>query len=329
MLKHLQFVLFCVVSLLILTSSSAFVQAKVVDPTESLVEPIATESTGRSLLIEEVTTTWCPTCAEIDPYLMGVADSHGSRIAMVAYHPSDGVDGFQPPAAQHRINRLGIIHGDAIPSPTFFVEGKNPRSGIEAWVDVQRDILDLELTRQTTSKLQFEVSQIGDEITARMLSFQPSNGELNETQLTFLVIEHQKVVPDGISNPGEMHRDRVLIGTAECRLNTSAIAVSVGLLRAESSLGCDQDFEITFTAKTEYSILLIHENTEDAISNHNASLGTYGAVEFAYRSRDISQSWSSTHLILLLAAGAGVAAILPRKDQDAAKKVPMSREAEE
>ena len=113
------------------------------------------------------------------------------------------------------------------------------------------------------------------------------------------------------------------------RENTSAIAVSVGLLRAESSLGCDQDFEITFTAKTEYSILLIHENTEDAISNHNASLGTYGAVEFAYRSRDISQSWSPTHLILLLAAGAGVAAILPRKDQDATKKVPMSREAEE
>lgn len=329
MLKHLQFHLFCVISLLILTSSSGFVQAKVVEPSETLLEPIATESTGRSLLIEEVTTTWCPTCAEIDPYLMGVADSHGSRIAMVAYHPSDGLDGFQPPAAQHRINRLGIIHGDSIPSPTFFVEGKNPRSGTEAWVDVQRDILDLELTRQSTSTLRFDVVQNGDEITARMLAFVPSNGELNKTQLTFLVIEHQKVVPDGITNPGEMHRDRVLVATAECRLNTSTIEVSVGLLRTQAPLSCEQDFEITFTAKEEFSILLVHENTEDAITNHNASLGTYGAVEFAYRSRDIPESWSPTPLILLLATAAGVAAILPRKDKGKDKSALMFLEAEE
>ena len=329
MLKHFKFHLFCVISLLILTSSSGFVHAKVVDPSETLLEPIATESTGRSLLIEEVTTTWCPTCAEIDPYLMGVADSHGSRIAMVAYHPSDGLDGFQPPAAQHRINRLGIIHGDSIPSPTFFVEGKNPRSGTEAWVDVQRDILDLELTRQSTSTLRFEVIQNGDEITARMLAFLPSNGELNETQLTFLVIEHQKVVPDGITNPGEVHRDRVLVATAECRLNTSTIEVSFGLLRTQAPLGCEQDFEITFSAKAEFSILLIHENTEDAITNHNASLGTYGTVEFAYRSRDIPESWSPTQLILLLAAGAGIVAILPRKDKGKDKSALMLLETEE
>ncbi len=309
-------ILFCVTLLLLLTSSSALVQAKIVDPSETLIEPISTESTGRSLLIEEITTTWCPTCADIDPYLMGVADSHGSRIAMVAYHPSDGIDGFQPPAAQHRINRLGIIHGDSIPSPTFFVEGKNPRSGTEAWTDVQRDILDLELTRQTTSLLQFEVTQDGEGITAQMTSFEPLHTDMNQTQLTFLVLEHQKPVPEGIKNPGEMHRDRVLIATAECRFNTSTIEVSIGLLRSESSQGCDSDFEITFASKAEFSILLIHENTEDAVSNHNATLGTHGAVEFAFRSRDIPESWSLTHLMLLLAAGAGIVAVLPRKNKE-------------
>lgn len=316
MVKRPQFVLFCVITLLFLSSSNAFVQAKVLDPSDTLLKPIATEPSGRSLLIEEVTTTWCPTCAEIDPYLMGVADSHGSRIAMVAYHPSDGIDGFQPPAAQHRIHRLGIIHGDSIPSPTFFVEGKNPRSGTEAWVDVQRDILDLELTRQATSTLQFEVSRIGEEITARMLSFEPASTEMNTTQMTFLVIEHQKAVPEGVTNPGELHRDRVLVATAECQFNTSTIEVNIGLLGAESSQGCEQDFQISFTAKAEFSILLVHENTEDAIANHNASLGTYGAVEFAYRSRDVSESWSLTHFMLLLAAGAGIIAILPRKDKE-------------
>jgi len=297
-----------------MVSSSALVQAQVVDPSNTLLTPMETESMGRSLLVEEVTTTWCPSCAQIDPYLRGVADSHGSRIAMVAYHPSDGEDAFQPPAAQHRINRLGLLHGDAIPSPTFFVEGKNPRSGTEAWNDVQRDILDLELTRQDTTLLQFEVLRTADGITARVLSFGNMSVELENTQLTFLVLEHQKTVPDGFVNPGEPTRDRVLVATAECDMNTSTITTQLGLASVNVDQGCMIDFEIMFNDMTEFSILLIHESTENAILNSEASLGTYGAVEFAYRSRDIPESWSLANVLLLVAAGAGLIAIWPRKN---------------
>ncbi len=297
-----------------MVSCSALVQAQVVDPSNTLLTPMGTESMGRSLLVEEVTTTWCPSCAQIDPYLRGVADSHGSRIAMVAYHPSDGEDAFQPPAAQHRINRLGLLHGDAIPSPTFFVEGKNPRSGTEAWNDVQRDILDLELTRQDTTLLQFEVQRTADGITARVLSFENMSVELENTQLTFLVLEHQKTVPDGFVNPGESTRDRVLVATAECDMNTSAITTQLGLASVNVNQGCAIDFEITFNDMTEFSILLIHESTENGIVNSEASLGTYGAVEFAYRSRDIPKSWSLANVLLVVAAGAGVIAIWPRKN---------------
>ena len=297
-----------------MVSCSAFVQAQVIDPSNTLVNPIATESMGRSLLVEEVTTTWCPTCAQIDPYLKGVADSHGSRIAMVAYHPSDGEDAFQPPAAQHRINRLGLHHGNAIPSPTFFVEGKNPRSGTEAWSDVQRDILDLELTRQDSTLLQFEVLRTAEGITARVLSIANMSDELENTQLTFLVLEHEKIVQAGVVNAGESTRDRVVVATAECDMNTSTITTQIDLLDVDVDKGCNIDFEITFEDMSEFSIILIHENTEDAIVNSEASLGTYGAVEFAYRSRDIPESWSLASVILIIAAGAGLIAIWPRKN---------------
>ncbi len=297
-----------------MVSCSAFVQAQVIDPSNTLVNPIATESMGRSLLVEEVTTTWCPTCAQIDPYLKGVADSHGSRIAMVAYHPSDGEDAFQPPAAQHRINRLGLHHGNAIPSPTFFVEGKNPRSGTEAWSDVQRDILDLELTRQDSTLLQFEVLRTAEGITARVLSIANMSAELENTQLTFLVLEHEKIVQAGVVNAGESTRDRVVVATAECDINTSTVTTQIGLLGVGVDKGCNIDFEITFEDMDEFSIILIHENTEDAIVNSEASLGTYGAVEFAYRSRDIPESWSLASMILIIAAGAGLIAIWPRKN---------------
>jgi len=297
-----------------MVSCSALVQAQVIDPSNTLLTPVATESMGRSLLVEEVTTTWCPTCAQIDPYLRGVADSHGSRITMVAYHPSDGEDAFQPPAAQHRIDRLGLLHGGAIPSPTFFVEGKNPRSGTEAWNDVQRDILDLELTRQETSLLQFEVFRTSEGITARVLSFTNMSVELNNTQLTFLVLEHQKTVPDGFVNPGEETRDRVVVATAECDFNTSTIPTQLGLIDVGVNQGCDIDFEISFEDMDEFSIVLLHESTVDAIVNSEASLGTYGAVEFAYRSRDIPDSWSLASVMLVVAAGAGLIAIWPRKN---------------
>ena len=37
---------------------------------------------GHTILVEEYTATWCPSCAEIDPDLGVVAEEHGSRIAM-------------------------------------------------------------------------------------------------------------------------------------------------------------------------------------------------------------------------------------------------------
>ena len=77
-----------------LLQAPIFAQAVVVDLGTSLEEGIETNLGGRSLIVEELTTTWCVSCAEIDPYLMNVADAHASRIALLAYHPDDGVDAF-------------------------------------------------------------------------------------------------------------------------------------------------------------------------------------------------------------------------------------------
>jgi len=98
------------------------VQATVVNLSTSFEQPVATEGGGRTLLVEEITATWCPSCAEIDPELLQVADSHGSRIALVALHPSDGEDAFQPAAAQPRIERLNLSNpGGAQSTPTIVV----------------------------------------------------------------------------------------------------------------------------------------------------------------------------------------------------------------
>ncbi|MEC8249605.1 MAG: thioredoxin family protein, partial [Candidatus Thermoplasmatota archaeon] len=71
-----------------------------------------TISGGRTLLVEEISATWCVSCADIDPYLQQVADSHGSRISIVTYHPTDGEDAFQPEAAKYRIDRMKLVNPD-------------------------------------------------------------------------------------------------------------------------------------------------------------------------------------------------------------------------
>ena len=39
--------------------------------------------------MRERTAIWCPSCAEIDPELAIVAESHGARTAIVGIHVSD------------------------------------------------------------------------------------------------------------------------------------------------------------------------------------------------------------------------------------------------
>lgn len=298
--------------MLLTLQSFGAVQATVLDSSQSIENPVQSSLFGRSLLVEEITATWCPSCSELDPYLMSVADSHGSRIAMVAYHPSDGEDAFQPAASQHRIDRLSMVHQDIGSTPTFLVEGKNPRIGPESWSDVQRDILDLEIQRQDTSMLQFEIVQNGSIVNAKVLSFSSLDGNLSGTQLTFLVVEHGKQIPPDAINPGGGSRDRVVVATAECSFDNSSITAELGLISSNVVQSCEEDFEISFEHMDEFSLLLLHEHSTESIQSAE-QLGTLGVVEFAYRSRNIDSSWTASYLILPIMIGAGILAILPQK----------------
>lgn len=259
------------------------VQAMVVNASDEFTGPISTEGGGRTLLVEEITATWCPSCAEIDPELLQVADSHGSRIALVALHPSDGEDAFQPAASQHRIDRLESVQsGVSSSTPTFVVEAGAARRGYDAWADVQRDILNEELARQTTSKLDITVERTtaGYRASVAAATLSPLMG----TQLTMMVVEHGKPMPTGYVNPGLDHRDRVVVGLAECNLDNHTITANHGLQNATVGEDCSTSFSVEFDDLNSWSVLLIHESTQETLNNGGQST-SYGVVELAYRER--------------------------------------------
>ena len=254
-----------------------------------------TISGGRSILIEEYTATWCPSCAEIEPYLMDFANTHGSRIAMVAYHPSDDVDAFEPLAAQNRISRLQITHPDLASTPTFIVEDGALRIGPDSWPDVNSDILNEEVKRQSYTHLKLDIQQDNDTWTATAKIIE--NETVDNGQLTIMIIQHQKIVPDGFDNPGDETRDRVLIAIAECDIASSSIISNIELLSAQTTT-CVDDFSVTFSPENEFfSVLLIHEPTTSQLEN--GTTGTFGVVEYKSNSVITTQSGINNSIIVI------------------------------
>jgi hypothetical protein len=242
-----------------------------------------------------------------------VADSHGSRIAMVALHPTDGEDAFQPEASHHRIDRIDSVQAGASTStPTFVVEAGPARRGYDAWSEVQRDILNEELSRQTVSQLDVMVERTEDGYRASVA--QTDVIQATGTQLTLMVLEHEKPMPPGFVNPGGDHRDRVLVGVAECSLENDTITTEIGVLSATVGPSCLDSFAVEFEELRSWSVILIHESTQEELDAGGRST-SYGAVEMAYRDRAETQNDSGWWgpIILIGCVGLGLASIVRKK----------------
>ena len=152
----------------------------------------------RTILVEERTAIWCPSCAEIDPELSMVSQSHGARTAIVGLHIGDE---FENEASLARIEYQMQTDDAEYGTPTFFVDGIKTAEGYDAWSDVQKRILSQESARQAPEDIAMEL--IGDDVEITP----PDYG-----QLTVMVLQHEKAVPVDADNPGEDTRDRVLVG---------------------------------------------------------------------------------------------------------------------
>jgi len=257
--------------------------AEVKNYTEDWDEDI-TITGGRTILVEEISATWCSSCADIDPFLQQVADAHGSRISIVTYHPTDGEDAFQPEAAKYRIERMKSINSDVGSTPSFVVESGELRIGPDSWPDVQKDILKEETSRQEFSKLSFTISKLGQQYSATVKSIDLLEVEY-ETQLTFMLMAHEMEVPDDFFNPGEDYRDRVVIATSTCHLNSNSLS-NVGFSNV-SGTNCLNDFTINFPVNGKFSLILLHEATDSTVQSNSNYASTLGVVEFAYRDIEI------------------------------------------
>jgi hypothetical protein len=150
-------------------------------------------------------------------------------------------------------------------------------------------------------------------ITASISGFEghASNG----SQLTFLLLEHGKAVPKDTINPGEATRDRVVIGTSECLIANNSVTTTLGLVEATASTACTSDFSIQFEALDSFSVVLIHEQAFSSLEQRE-DLGSFGALEFAYRGRSVDDAWNPVWIVLATAVATGLLIFQKRETKD-------------
>ena len=231
---------------------------------------------GFTILVEEYTATWCESCAQIDEDLEIITDDHGSRISMIAYHPSDGVDAFQPPASEHRLERLRLQHPDLAGTPSFIVQNGLVREGVESWPDVQSDILKEESSQRGFTELRVTAETNETELTVTVFPPFDLNSH-NNTQISILFLEHNKEVQDEFINPGANSRDRVLVGLAEFPMVGNPVSIDTTIIAPYVA-------SYPIDSIDQWSVVVVHEYTTEALANKTtADSKPLGVVEISLK----------------------------------------------
>ena len=201
---------------------------------------------------------------------------------MVSYHPDDGIDAFGPDAAQHRIERLNSLERETLGYPSFVVNNGLIREDVSSWPDVTKDILRAESNQRAYTNLTVTAQTNETHLTVTVMP--PKGNEIvNGTQYTILFVEHKKTVPEGFDNPGEKHRDRVLVGLAEFPMDGEMLAIDASIEAPFVASYPTQNME-------EWSVIVVHEYTEEALKNRSImNSQPLGVVELAVQSSALEE----------------------------------------
>lgn len=271
---------------------------------------------GRTtVLVEEMTATWCSTCADIDPYLAEVADRHGSRLALVSLHPQDGQDGVATNASEARLDRWRSVHDDLGQTPAFLVEGEPPLVGPEVWPDVTRRMLELESSRSARPDLGFVATRDGSTVHLELTTPEVNEGK----QLTLMVLAHdQRPASFGVEAVKGSTYDRVLVElhTLDSDGMWSHVCDADCALQVDANLHAS----LAWDEQVPFSLILVDEIADANLSN-STTTHSAGAVELAVRPSSVATGadhrWA---LAAAMLAGGVAVAVWPKQVSESGRK---------
>ena len=110
-----------------------------------------TANGGRTVLLEQLTATWCDTCATIDPLVTNFVDDRSNRVVRVALHPNDH-DPFGSPLTTYRV---ALKAPETTPSlPTFWFDGEGEMEGKVTQSMLENNLRNAESNREDWMEMQ-------------------------------------------------------------------------------------------------------------------------------------------------------------------------------
>ena len=97
----------------------------------------------------------------------------------------------------------------------------------------------------------------------------------HETQLTFLLMAHELEMPKDFSILVKITEIELLSLTSSCNVATNSID-NIGFLNA-STTDCLNDFTVKFPIDGKFSLVLIHESTDEVIQSSPNFASTWGS----------------------------------------------------
>ena len=152
------------------------------------------DGSGATVLIEEHTSTYCQTCAEIDPMVLDFLRDNGNRAIRVALHPpADDLLGTE--ISTHRLSLSGE---NLSVTPTFVMDGDVVSQGYVDRTDMQLNLRSAELDKRGILSLEAEVLVSGNaiQVSSPSLSLEPNQ------RLTIFLVERVVVHDFGTSPNG-------------------------------------------------------------------------------------------------------------------------------
>ena len=271
---------------------------------------------GRTtVLVEEMTATWCSTCADIDPYLAEVADRHGSRLALVSLHPMDGQDGVATNASEARLDRWRSVHDDLGQTPAFLVEGEPPFVGPEVWPDVTRRMLELESSKSARPDLGFVATRDGSTVHLELKAPEVTEGR----QLTLMMLVHdQRPASFGVEAVKGSTYDRVLVELHT--LGSDGVWSHICNADCALQINASMHASLMLDDNVPFSLMLIDE-TADANLSTSTTTHSAGAVELAVRPSSVATGadhrWA---LAAAMLAGGVAVAVWPKDGPESGRK---------
>ena len=217
----------------------------------------SSNGSAATVLIEEHTSTYCTTCAEIDPMLLNFLEDNGNRAIRIAMHPL----GEDPLGSDISSHRLAFHGGELAVTPTFVMDGRVVSQGFVDRMDMQMNLRSSEIAKEGVISIEGEV-----DVSQNSIHVSSPGLDLHvEERLTIFIVEREVSLEPGTASNGlDKNHDvaRAMLSLDDGGNTTSEILPMGWAVHVHDAEAPSVEFFVDEMNPYSYDVVIVLERSE-------------------------------------------------------------------